>query len=80
LNNLADNPKHAKTLTELRQRLDRWMDETNDHGRQPETALMYDSDMKVYVDGLRARKKDPAHLQIILDNIALMKKWAAEGK
>ncbi len=80
LNNLADNPQHAKTLTELRHRLDRWMDETNDLGRQPETALMYDSDMKVYVDGLRARKQDPAHLQIILDNIALMKKWQAEGK
>lgn len=80
LNNLAEDSKHSKTLAELRQMLDRWMEETNDHGRQPETPLMYDSDMKVYVDGLRARKQDPAHLQVILDNIALMKKWAAEGK
>ncbi len=79
LNNLADSPQHAKILADLRETLNGWMEETNDLGRQPETALMYDSDMKVYVDGLRARKQDPAHLQVILDNIALMKKWAAEG-
>ena len=79
LNNLADSPQHAKILADLRETLNGWMEETNDLGRQPETALMYDSDMKVYVDGLRARKQDPAHLQVILNNIALMKKWAAEG-
>ena len=80
LNNLADDPQHAKTLAKLRQKLVRWMDETNDYGRQAETVLMYDSDMKVYVDGMRAKNQDPAHLQTILNNIALMKKWAAEGR
>lgn len=80
LDNLADDPKHAATLTELRQRLDDWMEATNDLGREPESTEMFDSDMQVYVDGLRNRKQDPAHLQTILDNIALMKRWAAEGK
>ncbi len=39
-----------------------------------------DSDMKVYTDGLRARKTDPEHIKRIEANIAQMKEWAAEGK
>jgi hypothetical protein len=45
------------------------MDETNDHG--PESEKMYDSDMVEYLG-----KGNPA----VEKNIALMKKWAAEGK
>jgi hypothetical protein len=41
---------------------------------------MYDSDMKVYTDRLSLPKFDPAQLETVQDNIALMKKWAAEGK
>ena len=41
---------------------------------------LYDSDMKVYVDRLRALKKDPSRVGVIEDNIALMKRWAMEGK
>ena len=41
---------------------------------------MFDSDMSVYVGGLKAKKRDPEHLQNIIDNIELMKQWAAEGK
>ena len=55
------------------------MEETNDLGRQPESPEMFDSDMKVYVDAMVARRQDPAHIKNITDNIALMKKWAAEG-
>lgn len=80
INNLAADPKHGETLAELRARLDRWMEETNDHGRQPETVEMYDSDMAVYLNTLKNRKRDPADLKRIEDNIALMKKWASEGK
>ena len=39
---------------------------------------MYDSDMQVYLDTLKKRR--PERLQELKTNIALMKKWAAEGK
>lgn len=67
--NLAADPAHRQTLEKLRARLDRWMDETNDHG--PESDKMYDSDMVEYLG-----KGNPA----VEKNIALMKQWAAEGK
>lgn len=67
--NLADDPQHQKTLETLRVRLDRWIVETKDAG--PESEKMYDSDMKVYVGKGKA---------IVEENIALMKKWAAEGR
>lgn len=67
--NLADDPRHKQTLETLRARLDRWIVETKDHG--PESDAMYDSDMAAYLG-----KGNPA----VEKNIALMKKWAAEGK
>ena len=80
INNLADDAQHRETLLGLRKQLDDWMEATNDHGREPESPEMYDSDMAVYVNTLKARKGDPVHLKRIEDNIALMKKWASEGK
>lgn len=79
INNLAGDPAFAAKLKSLRARLDTWMVNSNDHGLQFETAKMYDSDMAVYVNTLK-RKNNPAHLKVVQDNIALMKKWAAEGK
>jgi arylsulfatase A-like enzyme len=67
--NLAGDPRYRETLEMLRNRLDRWMDETGDRG--PESEAMYDSDMAVYLG-----RGNPA----VEKNIALMKKWAAEGK
>jgi arylsulfatase A-like enzyme len=67
--NLAAEPVHRQTLETLRARLDRWMDETNDHG--PESEKMYDSDMLEYLG-----RGNPA----VEKNITLMKQWAAEGK
>ena len=79
INNLANNPKYAKKLKEMRRRLNQWMKKTDDKGRQPESARMFDSDMKVYLDTIKKRST-PEHYQTIADNIAVMKKWAAEGK
>lgn len=79
INNLAGDLAYAKTLKAMRSRLDAWMVATNDQGRTPETAKMYNSDMAVYLATIK-RKNDPAHLKVIEDNIAQMKKWAAEGK
>jgi hypothetical protein len=53
----------------MRGRLDRWITETKDRG--PESDAMYDSDMKVYLG-----KGNPE----VERNIAIMKKWASEGK
>lgn len=78
--NLATNPKHAAVLRKLRTELDDWMTSTNDQGRVPESAEMYDSDMQVYLDAIRRRQGDGEHLKRIEDNIAQMKRWAAEGK
>ncbi|NND98517.1 MAG: sulfatase [Pirellulaceae bacterium] len=80
IQNLAANPEFAGELQRMRDRLETWMVETDDKGRTPESAKMFNSDMKVYVDTLKARKTDPAHVKKIEDNIALMKKWASEGK
>ncbi|MEQ1859190.1 MAG: sulfatase [Chthoniobacteraceae bacterium] len=72
--NLATDPAHKATLETLRARLDRWIVETGDKG--PESEAMYDSDMAVYVGGRSGKKGD----SVTEKNIALMKKWAAEGK
>ena len=76
--NLAADPKYAKTLAEMRARLERWMRETDDRGRKPEPAAMYDSDMAVYLEERSKRGAGP--LRVLQETIALMKKWAAEDK
>ena len=68
ITNLAADPSHQAALTEHRQRLERWMDETQDKG--PETEEMYDSDMAVYLG-----KGNP----VVEKNIAIMKQWAQQG-
>ena len=80
INNLADDPKFLDKLKELHGRLDSWMVETDDKGRESESSEMYDSDMAVYTESLKGRDRDAAHLKVIEDNIALMKRWASEGK
>jgi arylsulfatase A-like enzyme len=81
LNNLAANPAYRETLVELRDKLNEWVAETGDQGQEPESATMYDSDMKVYVDGIRRKGGEWVdHAAVIEANIAQMKAWAAEGK
>ena len=80
IHNLADDPQHAATLQAMRQRLEAWMEHTDDQGRTSESPAMYDSDMAVYLASSQGRRGDPARLKILQDNIALMKRWAAEGK
>ncbi|WP_417748913.1 sulfatase [Rosistilla oblonga] len=79
IDNLADDPAFAEQLKSLRARLDQWMETTGDQGRQPESAAMYDSDMAVYVESVQ-RRGTAEYLQALQKNIALMKRWAAEGK
>ena len=78
LHNLAADPDHQATLALMREQLAAWEKTTNDQGRQPEPAAMYDSDMAVYVGG-PGRANTP-HAQILKQNIELMKRWAAESR
>jgi arylsulfatase A-like enzyme len=71
--NLAADPAHRATLEQLRGRLDKWMAETGDRGK--ESDAMYDSDMAVYLAG-----QTGPQAEALKANIALMKKWAREGK
>ncbi len=78
INNLAADPKYAKELKVMRGRLEYWMERTDDKGRDPEPKAMFESDMAVYIT--RLRKVNPPQLRILEKNIALMRRWASEGK
>lgn len=80
IRNLADDPKFASTLMQMRERLDRWQIETNDQGREPESAKAFDSDMHVYLNAIRRRNPDSEHLRQIEQNIQWMKEQAAQSK
>jgi hypothetical protein len=54
------------------------MERTNDRGRQGEPAAMYDSDMAVYLKESNCEREE--YQRTLRCAIALMKKWAAEGK
>ncbi len=73
--NLAAEPAHKATLEKMRAWLDRWIVETKDKG--PESDAMYDSDMDVYIGG---RNRKGAGESVTEKNIAVMKRWAKEGK
>ncbi len=80
VNNLAGQAEYQRQLDSMRNRLETWMAETNDQGRQSEAMAMYDSDMKVYTDRLSEPRFDPKQLKTVQENITQMKRWAAEGK
>ena len=77
LRNLADDDEHKTLLVDLRRKLDLWIEKTGDQGQRAEPAEMYDSDMAVY---RRGSAKGTERARQLEQNIALMKRWAAEGK
>lgn len=79
VNNLAGDKTCAAKLEELRTLLSSWEKETGDHGVNPESEASYDSSMEAYLSGFRKRK-NTERVQSIEANIAVMKKWATEGK
>ena len=80
LHNLADDPAHQSQLKRMRKALQRWEQRSGDQGVDPEPTKMFDSDMKVYVDTLEARRRPIEHINTIKNNIELMRRWAREGK
>ncbi|HIA47338.1 MAG TPA: hypothetical protein EYN96_05055 [Candidatus Hydrogenedentes bacterium] len=79
IHNLAGRAEFQGTLRETRAILENWVIESDDRGRFPESDAMYDSDMKVYVDGQLNRGRTE-YVQELQNNIKLMKQWKAEGK
>ena len=78
IHNLAGDHVHHQRLAEFRGLLANWELETDDRGRFPEPESMYDSDMAPYLGSKRRQNaKQAADLEA---NIALMKRWRAEGK
>ena len=75
--NLAADGQYQTILNQMRQRLDQWMDETQDFGA--EDVAMYDSDMAVYLGGRAGTRNEDASAGT-RRNIELMKRWADEGK
>jgi arylsulfatase A-like enzyme len=79
IHNLAGDPKQQQRLREFRALLKHWEVESDDRGRFPEPESMYDSDMEAAMAKNRKKKNHEA-VAGLEKNIALMKKWASEGK
>jgi len=79
IHNLAADPAQRDRLRAFRARLEHWVIESDDRGRFPESEAMYDSDMAAYVVGQKRRKKNENAARIEA-NVALMKRWKAEGR
>ncbi|MCK4958811.1 MAG: sulfatase-like hydrolase/transferase [Planctomycetes bacterium] len=80
LNNLALDKSYKNQMKEMQAALAEWIEQSGDKGQYPEPDAMYDSDMKVYLDGMRSKANMTEHVKVIERNIAQMKKWQAEGK
>jgi len=79
IHNLADNKSYATHLNTLRDVLYKWIRETGDQGMTPESDKNYNSNMEAYLEPFRKRGQIE-QVKNIEANIALMKKWAKEGK
>ncbi len=80
INNLAEDPAYGSVLKQMRKLLARWESRSGDQGVNPEPTRMFDSDMKVYVETLEARRRPVEHINTIKQNIELMRRWAQQGK
>lgn len=70
--NLADDPRHASALKQLRARLEQWSRETGDP--PPESAALYDLEMRYQV----GKTRDPVQKAAVIQNVELMRRWAME--
>jgi arylsulfatase A-like enzyme len=73
--NLANDPKHAKVLEQHRSRLDRWIHETGDLGS--ESPEVYAQEM---VDELSSINRKSPRYEVFRKNAEMYKQWAKDGK
>ena len=74
IDNLADHPKHAKVLDDMRKRLDRWLEKTGDPG--PETPEVYILETEDQMKSTR----NAASRENYRKNSELYMRWATSGK
>ncbi|MBI1315114.1 hypothetical protein GC176_27805 [bacterium] len=73
IRNLASTPAHQAMLVALQQqRLDEWLRVTDERARQPESAVVPDSEMRVCLDSLSHRRNNAVRLRGIEADIRLM--------
>lgn len=77
--NLAESEVYSEKLNGLRALLEDWIVETGDKGLVAESEESYDSSMNAYLE-VFMKRKDQERVRSIEENIAVMKKWANEGK
>lgn len=78
--NLASDPNMQKQLQEMRSILASWEEETKDQGRHIESEEIYDLEMNDLIKSTENNPRTADRAKDIKENVALMKKWAAEGK
>lgn len=78
INNLSEDPAYQDELSDFRALLGRWVMDTDDKGRYPESLELYDSDMAPHLKTLKRRKRESAAK--VEANIELTKTWRMEGK
>ena len=78
--NLASDENMKKKLDEIRKILNDWEENTNDQGRSIEAPEVYASEMATVIKSLEGNTRLPDRANILRENVALMKQWAAEGK
>ena len=84
INNLVKDPAHRGTLAELREEMDRWIEDTGDLGMQPETEYL----AAIWPDGTQPKTKAPEilstpdGLQIVsrTKGAAVGYQWVTEGE
>jgi len=78
--NLATDKNMKNQLEEMREILNKWEIDTKDQGRTIESPEVYNSVMESSIKGLENSTRLPNRARVLRENVAIMKKWAAEGK
>jgi arylsulfatase A-like enzyme len=78
--NLASDENMQEKLDEMRTILNDWEENTNDQGRTIESPEVYASTMEAVIKSLEGNTRLPNRAKVLRENVALMKKWAVEGK
>lgn len=77
--NLATDKNMQKELEEMRAILDEWEVNTNDQGRTLESHEVYNREMNYLIKDVDHTRL-PNRANVLRENVAIMNKWAAEGK
>lgn len=77
--NLATDKNMQKELEEMRAILEDWEVNTNDQGKTLESLEVYNREMNYLIKGVDHTRL-PNRANVLRKNVAIMNKWAAEGK